>query len=147
MYIYRPPQCLSPRRNWDFPTPLSHQRVCPFPQNRRGEHTCQGVRGWAVPVPTTGEKRRTLPTPPPLSAPAPPPTSKIDRMLSLNLSLEVLFLSELKVAILPVLAVMGEEGGKSILEQRPYQEFDSFNFSHFPANMYYPQPFICYFST
>ncbi len=42
--------------------PLSLQRVCPFPQNRRGEHTCQGVRGWAVPIPATGEKFSTLPS-------------------------------------------------------------------------------------
>ena len=35
-YIYRVPQCMSPRQNWDSPTPLSRQRVCPSPPNQRG---------------------------------------------------------------------------------------------------------------
>ncbi len=54
---------MSPRRNWDSPTP-SRQRVCPSPRNQKGEggtHACGcGVGG--VPTPTTGEKLITLPT-------------------------------------------------------------------------------------
>jgi hypothetical protein len=50
-------QCMSPRRNWDSPQPLSRKRVCPPPLNQRVGGTL--ARGWGVggvPIPTTGEK-------------------------------------------------------------------------------------------
>jgi hypothetical protein len=40
------PQCLSPRRNWDSPHPLSRQRVCPSPRNHGGGGTL--ACGWGV---------------------------------------------------------------------------------------------------
>jgi hypothetical protein len=49
---YVHPQCMSPRRNWDCPNPLSCQRVCPSPQEPRGGgglHTRLRVRGWGSP--------------------------------------------------------------------------------------------------
>jgi hypothetical protein len=36
-HIYRVPQCMSPRRNWDSPAPLSRQRVSPSSRNQKGE--------------------------------------------------------------------------------------------------------------
>jgi hypothetical protein len=44
------------RRNWDSPnpTPLSPASVPLHPE--RGGHTRLRVRGWGVPIPTTGEK-------------------------------------------------------------------------------------------
>ncbi len=45
---------MPPRRNQDSPspTPLSRQRVCPFPPEPKGgggEHTCLRLRGWGSP--------------------------------------------------------------------------------------------------
>ncbi len=46
---------MSPRWNWDSPTPLSRKRVCPPPKTRgRGGGTRLRERGWEIP--TTGEK-------------------------------------------------------------------------------------------
>ncbi len=56
-YMYREPQCMSPRRNWDSPNPLSHKPVCPHALNQRVEgHTLMQVGGGGVQIPTTGEK-------------------------------------------------------------------------------------------
>jgi hypothetical protein len=47
VYIYRVPQCMSPRRNWDSPTP---SRVCPSPRHQIWEgHPRLRVRGWGSP--------------------------------------------------------------------------------------------------
>jgi hypothetical protein len=56
------PQCLSPRPNWDHPTPpLPHAIVYPPPPNqRRGEHTWYGWRGGGVLIPTAEENLSTL---------------------------------------------------------------------------------------
>ncbi len=51
-YIYRLPQCMSTRRNWDSITPPpSRQRVCPSPryQGGGGGHTRLRVRDWVSP--------------------------------------------------------------------------------------------------
>ncbi len=41
---------MSPRRNWDSPTPLSRQRVCPSAGTKgEGWHTRLRVRGWGSP--------------------------------------------------------------------------------------------------
>ncbi len=46
-YIFRAPQCMSPRRNWDSPQPLSRKRVCPPPPDQRvGGHPRLRLRGW-----------------------------------------------------------------------------------------------------
>ncbi len=57
-YIPRAPHCLSHRPNWNPPTNLFSKRVCPPPpRNQRGEeHTRLRLRGWGVPIRTTGEK-------------------------------------------------------------------------------------------
>jgi hypothetical protein len=47
-YIPKVPQCLSPRWNWDPPPPLPQVSVPPPPGTK--------VRGWGVPIRTTGEK-------------------------------------------------------------------------------------------
>ncbi len=50
-YIPRVPQCLSPRPNWDSPTP-SPASDCASPRNQRGGvrgHTRLRVRGWGSP--------------------------------------------------------------------------------------------------
>jgi hypothetical protein len=67
MYIYRVPQCMSPRRELGLPQPFSRKRVCPTPLSRK--RVClPGTKGWGtlacagegggggVPIPTTGEK-------------------------------------------------------------------------------------------
>ncbi len=48
---------MSPRRNWDSPTP-SLASECAPPRNLKGGgvHTHLRVRGWGVPIPKTGEK-------------------------------------------------------------------------------------------
>ncbi len=63
-YIYRVPQCMSPRRNCNSPTPSLASHCAPLP----------GTGGWGggilacgwgvggVPIPKTGEKLSTLPT-------------------------------------------------------------------------------------
>jgi hypothetical protein len=62
-YIFRVPKCMSPRRNWNSPTPSLASECAPPPEPKRGGgHTRlrRGVGG--VPIPTTGEKLSTLPT-------------------------------------------------------------------------------------
>jgi len=51
-----------PSSELGFSHPLSRQPVCPSPRNQRGGHSRLRVRGWGVPIPTTGEKLSTLPT-------------------------------------------------------------------------------------
>ncbi len=62
-YIYRAPQCMSPRWNWDSPTP-SAASECALPPGPKGggahSPAAKGVGG--VPIPTTGETLSTLPT-------------------------------------------------------------------------------------
>jgi hypothetical protein len=58
-YIYRVPQVMSLRRNWDSPTPS--QCATP-PGTKGGAFSCAGEGLGLVPFPTTGEKLRTLPT-------------------------------------------------------------------------------------
>ncbi len=60
-YIYRVPQCMSLRRNWDSHS-LSRQRVCPPPEPKGGGTLACGRGGGGVPIPTTEEKLSTLPT-------------------------------------------------------------------------------------
>jgi hypothetical protein len=45
--IYRAPQCMSPRRNWDTPNP-SPASECVFPLDQRveGGHTRLRLKGW-----------------------------------------------------------------------------------------------------
>jgi hypothetical protein len=48
--IYRVPQCMSPRRNWDSPTPALSPASVPLPPvSKVGEHTRLRVRGWGSP--------------------------------------------------------------------------------------------------
>ncbi len=61
-YIYRAPQCISPRLNWDSPTPLAASE-CALPRTKGWGGTlvcCK--RGGGVPIPTTGVTLSTLPT-------------------------------------------------------------------------------------
>jgi hypothetical protein len=53
LYLARVPQRLSPVR---IGTLLPHPRVYPPPRNQRGGHTRLRMRGWGVPIRTTGEK-------------------------------------------------------------------------------------------
>ncbi len=57
-YIYREPQCMSPRRNWDSPNP-SPPTECALPPRTKGwgahSPAAKGV-GRGGPIPTTGEK-------------------------------------------------------------------------------------------
>jgi hypothetical protein len=49
-YIYRVPQCMSPRRNWDSPTPSLVSECASPPETKGGgEHTRLQVRGWGSP--------------------------------------------------------------------------------------------------
>jgi hypothetical protein len=49
-FIYRVPQCMSPRRNWDSPTPsLKGGGDTLFPVPRGGGQTRLLVRGWGSP--------------------------------------------------------------------------------------------------
>ncbi len=62
-YIFRVPQCVFPRRNWDSPTPCLASELFPSPRTKGGGGTLargQGIGG--VPIPTTEEKLSTLPT-------------------------------------------------------------------------------------
>ncbi len=45
-YIPRVPQCLSPRPNWDPPTPSSPSKCVPSPETKGGRHTLLPLRGW-----------------------------------------------------------------------------------------------------
>ncbi len=48
-YIYRAPQCMSPRWNWDSP-PLQPQASVPSPPDQRvGGHTRLRLKGWGSP--------------------------------------------------------------------------------------------------
>jgi hypothetical protein len=47
-YIYRAPQCISSRRNWDSPNPSPASEYAP-PDQRVGGHTCLRLRGWGSP--------------------------------------------------------------------------------------------------
>ena len=53
-YIPRVPQCPFLRLNWDPPPPLPQARVS-TPRNQRGGHTRLRVRGWGVPIWTSGK--------------------------------------------------------------------------------------------
>ncbi len=48
-YLYRVPQCMSPRRNWDSPTPSLASECPPTPNQRGGTHTRLRARGWGSP--------------------------------------------------------------------------------------------------
>jgi hypothetical protein len=53
---------MSPRRNWDSPTPsLASERAPPSGTKGGGVHSLAGEGLWG-PIPTTGEKLSTLPT-------------------------------------------------------------------------------------
>jgi hypothetical protein len=45
-YLYRVPQCMSPRGNWDSPTPSLASECAPPPRTKGGRHTRLRVRGW-----------------------------------------------------------------------------------------------------
>ncbi len=47
---------MSPRWNWDSPTPSLAREYAPTPGTKGGGHTRLRVRGGGVPIPTTGEK-------------------------------------------------------------------------------------------
>jgi hypothetical protein len=47
-YIKRP-QCMSPRRNWDSPTPSLASEYAPPPEQKGGGHTRLRVWGWGSP--------------------------------------------------------------------------------------------------
>jgi hypothetical protein len=54
---------MSPRWNWDSPTPLAvSECALPPPYQRVGGHTRLLLKGWGVPIPTTGKTLSTLPT-------------------------------------------------------------------------------------
>ncbi len=54
---------MSPRWNWDSPTPLAASECAPPPYQRVGGHTRLLLKGGGgVPIPTTGETLSTLPT-------------------------------------------------------------------------------------
>ncbi len=47
--IYRVPQSISPRRNWDSPTPSLASECAPSPEQKGGGHTRLRVSGWGSP--------------------------------------------------------------------------------------------------
>jgi hypothetical protein len=50
LYKYRVPQCMSPRWNWDSPTPSLASECSPPPgTNGSGRHTRLRLRGWGSP--------------------------------------------------------------------------------------------------
>jgi hypothetical protein len=53
--VPRLPQCLPHRPKWAPPPPLPQVSVAP--RNQKGGHTRLWVRGWGVPIRTTGEKK------------------------------------------------------------------------------------------
>jgi hypothetical protein len=78
--IPRVPQCLPLRPNWVRPPPLSQASGSPPREPKEGGNTRLRVRGWGIPVQTTGEKAWHFifsPLPhqpvPPLPTPLPPP--------------------------------------------------------------------------
>ncbi len=58
--IYRVPQCMSPRWNWDSPTPSLASELCPSPPEPKmgGGHIRLRVRGWGSP--NSDEWRKSL---------------------------------------------------------------------------------------
>ncbi len=56
IYFYRVPQCMSPRRNWDSPTPSLTSECVPTPRTKGGGTLACGWGVGGVPIPTTGEK-------------------------------------------------------------------------------------------
>ncbi len=40
---------MSPRRNWDSPTPFLASKCAPPPRTKGGGHICLRVRGWGSP--------------------------------------------------------------------------------------------------
>jgi hypothetical protein len=61
--LYRAPQCMTPRWNWDSPTPLAASKCAFLPRPKGGGGTLAcGLRGGGVPILTTGETLSTLPT-------------------------------------------------------------------------------------
>jgi hypothetical protein len=48
-YIYRVPQCMSPRRNWDSPTPSLASECAPPPQAKGGRAHSPAGEGWGSP--------------------------------------------------------------------------------------------------
>ncbi len=56
-YIYRVPQCMASRQNWDSPTPSLASECAPPPEPKEGGGTLAcGFGVGEVPIPTTGEK-------------------------------------------------------------------------------------------
>ncbi len=53
---------MSPRWNWDSPTPLAASESALPPEPKGGGHTRLRLKGWGSPIPTTGETLSTLPT-------------------------------------------------------------------------------------
>ncbi len=55
---------MSPRWNWDSPTPLAASECALPPGPKGGGHTRLRLKGWGSPnsTPTTGETLSTLPT-------------------------------------------------------------------------------------
>jgi hypothetical protein len=54
---------MSPRWNWDSPTPsLASECASPPETKGGGGHTRLRVRSWGVPIPPTEERLSTLPT-------------------------------------------------------------------------------------
>jgi hypothetical protein len=53
---------MSPRWNWDSPTPLAASEYALPPGPKGGGHTRLRLKGGGVPIPTTGETLSTLPT-------------------------------------------------------------------------------------
>ncbi len=48
-YIYRVPQCMGPRLNWDSPTPSLAGECATSPGTKGGWHSRLRVRGWGSP--------------------------------------------------------------------------------------------------
>jgi hypothetical protein len=59
-YIYRAPQCMSPRWNWDSPTPLAASKCALPPDHRVGGHTRLLLKGWGESQFQRLEKRLAL---------------------------------------------------------------------------------------
>jgi hypothetical protein len=59
-YIYRAPQCMSPRWNWDSPTPLAASECAPPPHQRVGGPPRRLRKGWGGAQVQRLEKRLAL---------------------------------------------------------------------------------------